>query len=177
MNLIMKGLSSMKISHRLEIIAPMIFGFVFLCTLIFSYFEPHIEEVTGDYVKSHAGMPGYVIVDVRPERVYAGKSPRAGIPGGHIPGAISFPIANLKKPNASAELSEAGVVKGNTIIVYCNTGADSGRFADALIRSLRFSPSDIKNYRGSIMDWISDPLNKLLPENHERADYYNNTGK
>ena len=90
MNLIMKGLSSMKISHRLEIIAPMIFGFVFLCTFIFSYFEPHVEEVTGDYVKSHAGMPGYVIVDVRPERVYAGKSPRAGIPGGHIPGAISM---------------------------------------------------------------------------------------
>ena len=167
----------MKISHRLEIISPVIFAFVFTGTFIFSYFEPHVEEVTRDYVKAHAGTPGYVLVDVRPERVYGGKSPRAGMPGGHIPGAISFPIAALKSPTASFELAKAGVVKTNTIILYCNTGADSGRFADALIRSLRFSPAKIKNYRGSVMDWIKDPANKLLPENHETGEYLHRRGK
>ena len=140
--------------NKLEIIAPVIFAFVFICTFIFSYFEPHIEDVTRDY-----------------ERVYAGKSPRAGMPGGHIPGAISFPIANLRSAYASSELAEAGVVKENTIILYCNTGADSGRFADALIRSLRFSPAKIKNYRGSVMDWIKDPDNKLLPPDHDKANH------
>ena len=161
----------MKKSHKLEIIAPVIFAFVFICTFIFSYFEPHIEDVTRDYVKAHVNTPGYVLVDVRPERVYAGKSPRAGMPGGHIPGAISFPIANLRSAYASSELAEAGVVKENTVILYCNTGADSGRFADALIRSLRFSPAKIKNYRGSVMDWIKDPDNKLLPPDHDKANY------
>ena len=173
----MKGYWHMKILRRLEIIAPMIFAFVFVCTFIFSYFEPHIEEVTRDYVKAHVNTPGYVLVDVRPERVYAGKSPRAGIPGGHIPGAISFPLVNLKHDSASSELASYGVVRENTVIVYCNTGADSRRFADALIRSLRFSPANIKNYRGSIMDWIKDPENKLLPEGHEKAYYDNKRGK
>lgn len=167
----------MKISHRLEIIAPMIFTFVFICTFIFSYFEPHVEDVTRDYLKAHVNTPGYVLVDVRPERVYAGKSPRAGIPGGHIPGAISFPIEDLRTPAAAAALAKAGVIKMNTIILYCNTGADSGRFADALIRSLRFSPARIKNYRGSVMDWIKDPANKLLPENHETGEYIRIRGK
>ncbi len=167
----------MKKIHRLEIIAPMIFTFVFACTFIFSYFEPHVEDVTRDYVKAHTGTPGYVLVDVRAERVYEGKSPREGIPGGHIPGAISFPLSKLKSDTASEKLSEAGVVRENTIIVYCNTGADSGRFADALIRSLRFSPSRIKNYRGSIMDWIKDPANKLLPANHETGNYNNRNAK
>ncbi len=167
----------MKKSHRLEVIAPIIFMFVFTGTFIFSYFEPHIEDVTRDYVKAHANEPGYVLVDVRPERVYEGKSPRSGIPGGHIPGAISFPLANLKNDSASSELEAHGVVKENTIIVYCNTGADSGRFADALIKSLRFSPAKIKNYRGSIMDWIKDPSNILLPENHETGEYDTKRGK
>ena len=160
----------MKIFHRLEFTAPMIFAFLFVCTFIFSYFEPHVEEVTRDYVKAHANEPGYVLIDVRAERVYEGKSPRAGIPGGHIPGAISFPLADLKRPAASVALAKIGVVKSNTIILYCNTGADSGRFADALIRNLRFSPSQIKNYRGSIMDWIKDPDNKLLPPDHDKAN-------
>lgn len=155
----------------------MIFTFVFICTFIFSYFEPHVEDVTRDYVKAHVNTPGYVLVDVRPERVYAGKSPRAGIPGGHIPGAISFPIADLRTPAAAASLAKVGVIKANTIIVYCNTGADSGRFADALIRSLRFSPANIKNYRGSVMDWIKDPMNKLIPENHETGEYVHIRGK
>ena len=167
----------MKIFRRLEFSAPLIFAFVFTCTFIFSKFEPHVEDVNRDYVKAHAGRTGYVLVDVRPERVYEGESPRAGIPGGHIPGAISFPLEDLKTPAASAALAKVGVIKKNTIIVYCNTGADSRRFADALIRSLRFSPANIKNYRGSIMDWISDPNNKLLPEDHEKGYYNNRMGK
>ena len=163
----MKGHHNMKNLRRLEIIAPIIFAFVFVCTFIFSYFEPHVEDVTRDYVKAHAGRPGYVLVDVRPERIYEGESPIAGIPGGHIPGAVSFPLADLKTAAASAALAKVGVVKMNTVILYCNTGADSGRFADALVRGLGFSPAKIKNYRGGIMDWVKDPKNKLLPEDHE----------
>ncbi len=167
----------MKKLNRLEIAAPIIFMLVFTGAFIFSKFEPHVEDVNRDYVKAHAGKPGYVLVDVRPERIYEGESPRAGIPGGHIPGAISFPLADLRTAAASAALAKVGVVKMNTIILYCNTGADAGRFADALIRSLRFSPANIKNYRGSITDWIKDPRNKLLPEDHETGYYDGVMGK
>ncbi|MBQ3402963.1 MAG: hypothetical protein IJG65_06295 [Synergistaceae bacterium] len=143
------------------------FAFIFIVTLIFSRLEPHVEEVDAQYVSERKGMPGYVLVDARPEDQYLGKSPRHGVPGGHIPGALSFPFEDLKIPAASAALSKAGITKDKTVIVYCNTGVLSGRFADQLVRRFNFSASRIKNYRGSTVDWVRNPRNILLPPGHE----------
>ncbi len=157
----------MKKYPPLEVVAPVVFAFVFMMTLIYSRFEPHVEDVDSEYVKGHVGKPGYVLVDVRPEAVYEGHSPMAGLPGGHIPGAISFPLEDLNVAAASAALAKVGVVKSKTVIVYCNTGTAAGKFADALIRRFHFSASQLKNYRGSIVDWSRYAANRLLPEDHE----------
>ena len=157
----------MKKYPPLEIVAPVVFVFVFAVTLIYSRFEPHIEDVASDYVKEYAGKSGYVLVDVRPEENYEGRSPMLGVPGGHIPGAISFPLDDLKVAAPSAALAKAGIVKDRTIILYCNTGTAAGKFADALIRNFNFSASHIKNYRGSVVDWARDSSNPLLPEDHD----------
>ena len=153
----------------LEIVAPLVFAFVFAVTLIYSRFEPHIEDVDSDYVKEHLGQPGYVLVDVRPEDKYAGKSPMLGVPGGHIPGAVNFPFRYLQTAGrlAEDELKEKGITQDNVIIVYCNTGTSAGRFADTLLRDHKFSPSKIKNYRGGVIDWTKYTKNPLLPRNHE----------
>mgnify|MGYP000223219244 CR=1 FL=1 len=55
-------------------------------------FGPGIDVVDQAYVKEKVGQPGFVLVDVRAEEVYNGKSPREGIPGGHIEGAVNFQI-------------------------------------------------------------------------------------
>lgn len=157
----------MKKYPPLEIVAPLVFAFVFAVTLIYSRFEPHVEDVNSDYVKEYTGKPGYVLVDVRAEEIFEGKSPMFGVPGGHIPGAINFPMADLKIAAPSAALSKAGIVKNRTVIIYCNTGTAAGRFADALIRDFNFSPSKLKNYRGSMIDWAQHNTNPLLPEDHE----------
>lgn len=157
----------MKKYPPLEIVAPVVFVFVFAVTLIYSRFEPHVEDVDSSYVKDHTGESGYVLVDVRPEENFEGKSPMLGVPGGHIPGAISFPLEDLKVAAPSAALAKVGIVKDRTIILYCNTGTAAGKFADALIRSFHFSASNLKNYRGSMVDWTQDPRNPLLPEDHE----------
>ncbi len=157
----------MKKYPPLEVVAPVVFAFVFMMTLIYSRYEPHVEDVNSDYVKEYAGKPGYVLVDVRPEEYFDGQSPMAGVPGGHIPGAISFPLEDLNVAAASAALAKVGVVKSKTIILYCNTGTAAGKFADALIRRFHFSASQLKNYRGSIVDWSRYSANKLLPEEHE----------
>ncbi len=154
----------------LDLVAPVVFVIVFIVTLIFSRFEPHVEEVDRKYVKEHAAMPGYILVDSRPEEQYYGKSPRPGIPGGHIPGAISFPFEDLKIRAAAAALARAGITKDKTIIVYCNTGVLSGRFADQLVRHFNFKSSMLKNYRGSTVDWVKDERNILLPLDHETGD-------
>lgn len=164
----MKGAAvSLKKYPPLEIVAPIIFALVFVITLIYSRFEPTVEDVDSDYVKAHANEAGYVLVDVRPEEFFEGKSPMFGVPGGHIPGAVNFPLADLNIAAASAALAKIGIVKSKTVIVYCNTGTAAGKFADSLIRRFNFSPLSIKNYRGSIKDWSSDTSNILLPEDHE----------
>lgn len=154
----------MKKTLPLEVLAPFMFVLVFCLTLIFSRLEPHVEDVDASYVKEHAGQYGYVLVDVRDEDVYEGySSPAPDIPGGHIPGAISFPLEDLKVAAASAALAKAGITKMNTVILYCDTGVLAGIFADELVREFRFSPGNIKNYRGSVTDWLKIPGNKLLP--------------
>ena len=72
----------MKKYPPLEIVAPLVFAFVFAVTLIYSRFEPHVEDVNSDYVKQYTGRPGYVLVDVRPEENFEGQSPMFGVPGG-----------------------------------------------------------------------------------------------
>ncbi len=151
----------------LAVVAPFMFGIVFVFTLVFSRLEPHVEDVTSEYVRDNSGKTGYVLVDVRDEDIYEGTSPNPGIPGGHIPGAMSFPLADLNVAAASAALAKSGIVKRNTIILYSNTGASASWFADTLVRRFHFSPSKIKNYRGSVMDWITEPENILLPKYHE----------
>ena len=153
----------------LEIAAPLMFALIFILALIYSAFEPHVEDVDTLFVKRHTGMPGYILVDARPEESFMGKSPRPGVPGGHIPGAINFPLENLSMRTqlAAALLAKEGITKDKTIILYCNTGVLSGRMADLLIRRFNFSSEKIKNYRGSTVEWVKDPRNVLLPEDHE----------
>ncbi|MBQ4470018.1 MAG: hypothetical protein II917_07770, partial [Synergistaceae bacterium] len=69
-----------------------------------------------------------------------------------------------------AALAKVGITKKNTIILYCNTGTLAGRFADALIRRFNFSASKLKNYRGSVRDWITRQGNRLVPEDHETGN-------
>ncbi|MDY6400050.1 MAG: rhodanese-like domain-containing protein [Synergistales bacterium] len=171
----------------LDIVAPVVFALVFIITLIYSRLEPNVEDVDMDFVIAHKDLPGYVLLDARAEEFYEGRAPFAGkddhevffegIPGGHIPGAINFPLMNLNVAAASAALAKVGVTKNKIIIIYCNTGSQSGRFADALVRRFNFSPSKLKNYRGGVRDWISRPENILLPEDHDGPYFSENYKK
>lgn len=153
----------------LEIVAPLIFAVIFVVMLIYSRFEPNVEDVDSSYVMEHLGETGYVLVDARAEATYLGKSPRPGVPGGHIPGAVNFPTAQLagRTDIVAALLAKEGITKDKTIIVYCSAGVLSERFADQLVKRFNFSSSRIKNYRGSVLEWIKAPRNVLLPPDHE----------
>lgn len=128
-----------------------------------AFFGPKIEAVDQAYVKEKVGQPGYVLVDVRTEDIYKGKSPREGIPGGHIEGAINFPLDKLKEAGAAEALEKAGITKDVEVIAYCNTGNQSGKFAAALVKDFGFDAAKLRNYDG-ITDWSKDPANKLVSE-------------
>lgn len=122
-----------------------------------------VAVVDQGYVKANVGKPGKVLVDVRTADIFNGKPPREGIPGGHIPGAVNFALADLDKPGADKALAAAGITKDVEVIVYCNTGKQSGKFAEALTKKFGYKVGSVKNYAGSMTDWSKDPKNPLEP--------------
>ncbi len=137
----------------------------------YKYYVEHQNDVDQNYVKEHMGKPGVVLLDVRPLDVYNGKAPRAGLHGGHIEGAINFPLADIIKlvENGGSvdALTKAGITKDVNIIIYCNTGKHASDFANILVRNFGFDRSRLKIYRGSAVDWLKNPENKVIPEDHE----------
>ncbi|MGI6074906.1 MAG: sulfurtransferase [Pyramidobacter sp.] len=149
-----------KLLVLLIIVAVAAFG-AYRLGYLDEYVGPKGEAVDQAYVRENVGKAGVVLVDVRSKEVYDGKSPREGIPGGHIPGAINFPMADLEKEGAEKALADAGITKDATLIVYCNTGHNSTLFVRKLVRKFGYDPKKIMNYMGSMTDWSKNPENKI----------------
>ena len=160
-------LSDMKKTLPLNVAAILIFIIVFIVSITFNWLEPKIEEIDEAYIKAHRGQYGFILVDVRDEDVYEGMSPSPGLPGGHIPGAISFPLMDLNVAAASAAMAKVGITKRSTIMLYCSLNRESDLFANYLVNKFYFPISKVKRYRDGITDWIRNPQNILLPEDHE----------
>lgn len=95
-----------------------------------------------------------VIIDVRSEEVYKGKTPGRGIKGGHILSAINVPLDTfmaIKDDSVKLELLKSkGLDLKTEIITYCNTGRKSQVLAEELVR---LGYSDVNNYKGSMKEW------------------------
>ena len=163
----------------LHMAAPLNFVLIFMIMFTYSRFEPHMEEVDMKYVIMNRNKPQFILLDVRNEAIYKGRAPFAGmkmppfegLPGGHIPGSVNFPLKDLNNATAFDDLAKRGITRDTTIILYCNSGGLSSRFADTLIRRFNYSPAKLKHYRGGISDWVKDEENITLPADHEPPYY------
>ena len=152
---------------KIETAAVIIFLIVLVVSFMLNELSPRVETVDQEYVKAHVGKPGFILVDTRSEEIFNGKSPGPGIPGGHIDGAVNFPLDDIGINAAPAALAGSGLTKKVILILYCNSGVSSGKFAEMLVNEYGYDPLKVKSYRGSVMDWVKDPYNKLYPEDHE----------
>ena len=121
--------------------------------------------VNVDFVRTHAGQPGYVLIDARAPMYYDGleESGADGHPRrGHIPGAHNLPftsIANddltLKQPaELLALFRKVGVKPGDRVIAYCHIGQQ----ATAVLFAARAVGIDAVLYDGSFEDWTMRDL-------------------
>ena len=101
------------------------------------------------------------VADARPGSRFRGEAPepRAGIPSGHMPGALSLPasdlIANgrLKAPDALlAEFAKAGVDPDAPLITSCGSGVSAAILNLALAASGKPQP---RLYDGSWTEWAA----------------------
>ncbi len=113
-----------------------------------------------------AGSPGMRIIDTRPIAAFNGWPLRGEATGGHIPGAVSFPLAwatNGYRADLSQRLRAKGV-DGERLIVYGYDATDAGAMA-AQLESAGFE--DVSVYDG-YLDWADRGLPLARLANHEK---------
>ncbi len=116
-------------------------------------------------VKSAIDNGSYVLVDVRSSEEFEGKA-TANVRPGHIPSAVNLNFASVLdergmiKPESelTALFTEAGITKGKTVILYCQTSVRAG-IVFAALRGLDYSK--VKVYDGAYMEWQSLSANKV----------------
>lgn len=114
-----------------------------------------------DFVRSHAGAPGYRVVDARAPEFYSGVrtggSPARPHAIGHIAGAVSVPFVTVTTPDLklapkeeiAAQFKAAGVKAGDTVIAYCHVGQQ----ATATLFAARSLGLKALLYDGSFEEW------------------------
>lgn len=117
--------------------------------------------VDAEFVRRHAGTPGYVVVDARAPEFYsgakAGGSPAKPHKAGHIAGAKNVHFGTVTTPDLklahaeeiAARFKAAGVKKGDTVIAYCHVGQQ----ASATLFAARSLGIDVLLYDGSFEEW------------------------
>jgi thiosulfate/3-mercaptopyruvate sulfurtransferase len=100
------------------------------------------------------------VLDVRSRDEYAGKELMSNTRGGHLPGAINLPHADLMtnglvKPRAElrAMFAAAGLRPGDRIVTHCQGGGRASLGALALIHA---GYGSVANYYMSFGEWAAD---------------------
>ena len=122
-------------------------------------FRPELVRDLGA-VRSALQSKSEQVVDARPAARFRGEAPepRAGLRGGHMPGACNVPFAGLLNPDGTMKAPEAlraafeaaGVDLGKPIVTSCGSGVSASLLALALARLGR---EDVAVYDGSWTEW------------------------
>jgi len=123
----------------------------------------HMQAWTADaaFVRANAGRPGFALIDARAPALYdgvqVGGSRDHPHKRGHIPGARNIPFTTLtdasqmvrSAADLNAAFRNAGVRRGDTVIVYCHIGQQG----TAIVFAARSLGYRALLYDGSFEDW------------------------
>jgi molybdopterin synthase sulfurtransferase len=101
--------------------------------------------------------PSLTIVDVRPLAAYNGWRLGSEDRGGHIPGAVAFPVAwldTVDEPEIARLFAGKGITADRTIVVYGDGAADASRLAGRLVG---FGVEGARVYEAGFAAWAADP--------------------
>ncbi len=109
------------------------------------------------------------VVDVRPTSAYSGWPADPSLPGGHIPGAVSFPagwLATVDAPEIERELRTKGIVPRRDIVLYgteLSGGADASAVAAVAARLEELGLGPILTLEGGVTRWLAEgrPVERL----------------
>jgi 3-mercaptopyruvate sulfurtransferase SseA len=125
---------------------------------------PAATPIATEELRIRLAEPGLAIVDVRPIAAFNGWRLRGEARGGHLPGAVSFPIAWLESVDRAEihKLLEAkGVLAASAVVIY-GYGAADGRPLRSLLEEL--GHTDVRLYEEGLTAWAADerlPIDRL----------------
>ena len=108
--------------------------------------------------------PSLTIVDVRPLAAYNGWRIGSESRGGHIPGAVAFPVAWLEtvdEPEIARLFAGKSITSDREIVVYGDGAADASRLAERLAD---FGVEGARVYEAGFATWAADqslPVERL----------------
>ena len=122
--------------------------------------QPKLTSTSAD-VKAALASGKTVILDVREQREYDGKTPYGESRGGHVPGAKHLWFKDLlekdgtlrSRSDLEKELTARGVTRDVPVIAYCTGGIRSGWMVAVLV-SMGYQ---VSNHAGSMWQWSSLP--------------------
>ncbi len=130
------------------------------------------DNISTDELLVRLDNPDFVLVDIRPSAAYNGWRLQGEVRGGHIQGAISFPLSwtkDLSNPDLKALSLSKGVVPEKTVVIYGYQGDDFSMLAGLL---WDFGFRNILIYEAGLQEWASDPnLPMEYLENYEKLVY------
>ena len=116
--------------------------------------------------------PEFILADIRPSAAYNGWKLKDETHGGHIRGAVSFPISwikNLSNQELEVLLASKGILSENTIVIYGYKGDSCSDMANML---LDLGIRKVFIYEAGTQEWAADPNLPMdsLP-NYEKLVY------
>ncbi len=105
--------------------------------------------------------PGGVVVDVRPMAAYNGWTLRHEARGGHIAGAVPFPVAWFSASAGDERihlLKTKGITPEKTLILYGYDSDDSGTAASCLAE---LGYGSVRIFKDGLPAWAADPDNPM----------------
>ena len=122
------------------------------------------STISSTELRGRLGDPTLTIIDVRPLIAYNGWRTNGEARGGHIPGAVAFPIAwldSVDEVEIKRLFDSKGIVAGREIVIYGND-ADDARALAIKLETLGIEGARV--HEGGASAWTADerlPLDRL----------------
>ena len=126
--------------------------------------DPAQTSITTDELRRLVGDPSVTIVDTRPTAAFNGWRLRGEARGGHVPGAVAFPIAWLDRVDEAEierQLADRGIAAGRRVVLY---GYDATEVAPLRDRLIAHGIDDVLTYDDGWATWAADtdlPIERL----------------
>lgn len=115
------------------------------------------KSISTPDLADHIDSPDVVIVDVREMAAFNGWTLHGETRGGHVPGAVAFPLSwsvGVAAPLIKRSLAVKGVTPDKTVVVYDTHRGDSAVMA-AMLKSWGYGR--VRIYDAGLAEWAAEP--------------------